>query len=221
MKSNYQKRLKLGVHLAMDAVRPAVKENTSGGYEISGCSMLVAGLWVFQQGAFLGRARADRLEVLAKLVAIEGGEEKMCEFFRSSSARLLDDYGREPSSFMDLWLKHRFPSVDPGGLDILVALHHKKHHLGEMIPQFQVAVAFGIGFGAMYPELLKKMWINSYETERDKQIWAQARKSGLNIPDKRHLQLKEMEELVLLSVSEFASNYHPSLTNILELQLVG
>ena len=221
MTSNTKKRLKLGVHLGLDAVRPAIKENASGGYEISGCSMLVAGLWVFQQGAFLGMARADRLEVLAKLVAIEGGELKMCQFFRSSSARLLDDYGREPSSFMDLWLKHRFPSVDPGGLDILVALHHRKHHLGEMIPQFQVAVAFGIGFGVMYPELVKKMWINSYETERDKQIWAQARKSGLNIPEKRHLQLKEMEELVLRSVSEFVKEHHPSVTNALELQLVG
>jgi hypothetical protein len=218
--SNY-KRLKLGVHLGMDAVRPAVKENESGGYEISGCSMLVAGLWVFQQGAFLGRARAGRLEELAKLVAIEGGEEKMCEFFRSSSARLLDEYGQEPSSFMDLWLKHRFPSVNLRELDILVTLHHRKHHLGEMVPQFQVAAAFGIGFGAMYPELVKKMWINSYETERDKQIWAQARKSGLNIPEKRKLPLQEMEELVLRSVTEFTKEHYPSLINSLDLQLVG
>jgi hypothetical protein len=221
MNSNYNTRLKLGVHLGMDAVRPAIIENASGGYEISGFSMMVAGLWVFQQGAFLGRARADRIEVLAKLVAIEGGEKKMCEFFKSSSARLLADHGREPRSFMDLWLKYRFPSVDLRELDILVTLHHKKHHLGEMLPQFQVAAAFGIGFGAMYPELVKKMWINSYETDRDKEIWKKARKSGLNIPEKRHLPLKEMEELVLRSVTDFAREHHPRLINSLDLQLVA
>jgi hypothetical protein len=221
MVSNTSKRLKLGVYLGMDAVRPAIIENASGGYEIGGFPMMVAGLWVFQQGAFLGRARADRIEVLAKLVAIEGGEAKMCEFFRSSSARLLDDYGREPHSFMDLWLKYRFPSVDLGELDLLVTLHHRKHHLGEMLPQFQVAAAFGIGFGAMYPELVKKMWINSYETDRDKEIWKKARKSGLNIPEKRHLPLQEMEELVLRSVTEFTKEHHPRLIDSLDLQLVA
>jgi hypothetical protein len=221
MIGNSKKKLKLGVHLGLDAVRPAVKENASGGYEISGCSMLVAGLWVFQQGAFLGRARADRLEVLAKLVAIEGGELKMCKLFRDSSAKLLADYGQEPRSFMDLWLKHRFPSIDVGELDILVTLHHRKHHLGEMLPQFQVAVAFGIGFGAMYPELVKKMWINSYESHRDKEIWKAARKSGLNIPEKHQLPFKEMEDLVLRSVTGYARENHPSLIDYLDLQLVA
>jgi len=221
MNSKNRKKLKFGVHLGMDAIRPAIKENPSGGFEINGYSMLVAGLWVFQQGAFLGRARADRIEELARLVAREGGEKKMCEFFKTAPAKLLKDHGKEPRSFMDLWLKHRFPSMDLGELDILVTLHHRKHYLGEMLPQFQVAAAFGIGFGMMYPELVKKMWINSYETDRDREIWKKAREAGLNIPEKHHLPFKEMEELVLRSVTAYAKEHRPTMLDYLDLQLVA
>ncbi len=217
MESN-QERMMLGERFAMDAVGPVVEKNKSGGYEISGFNMLISGLWVFQKGAILGRARADRIEVLAKLVAQEGGEEKMCAFWRSSSEKLLDDSGKRQSSFMDLWTKLRFPSVDLGNMDVLKTLHSRKYRLGEMLPQFQVAAAVGIGLGALYPELVQKMWINAYETDRDRQIWEKARSAGLDIPGKQsHLPLREMEELVLLEVYDFAKDYHPSLIKPLDL----
>ena len=38
---------------------------------------MIASMWVFQKGAILGRAKSDRIKRLAKLVALEGGEENM------------------------------------------------------------------------------------------------------------------------------------------------
>jgi len=204
----------------MDALAGAITKKWSGGYEVSGFNVMIASMWVFQKGAILGRAKSDRIKTLAKLVAVEGGEEKMCDFFKSATEKRLNEYGEEPSSFLDFLQKTMFPGIDIGNINNLKALHNKKYRLGEILPRFQADVAVGIGFGALHPELVKKMWVQSYETGRDPDKWEEARRHGLDIPEKQsHLPLAEMEELVLIEISEFVRKYHPNLIEPLGLCL--
>jgi hypothetical protein len=62
-------RPEIGQHLAMDALVNAIEKKWSGGYEVQAGSVIFAELWVFQKGAILGRARADKKNALVSLMA--------------------------------------------------------------------------------------------------------------------------------------------------------
>ena len=210
----------LGERFAMEACAGVIKKKRSGGYEISGFNVMIASMWVFQKGAILGRARSDHINTLAQLVAVEGDEEKMCTFFKNATEEILKQYGKEPSSFLDFSQKTLFSGIDFGNIDTTKAFYNKKYRLGEILPDFQGVVAMGIGFGALRPELVKKMWIDSYEKDYDLDKWAEVRRYGLDIPEKQsHVPLAEIEDQVLLEVSEFVKEYDPSLIKSLGLRM--
>jgi len=216
---NDTERPMLGEHFAVEALAGAIQKKWSGGYEVSGFSVMITSMWVYQKGAILGRAKAENIDIFAKLIAVEGGEKNMREFFKNASERQLNVYGKEPSSFIDFLLKTMFPEIDMGNLEMLKALDKKKVRLGEILPRFQVDAATGIGFGAFHPEIVEKMWLESYEMEKDTDIWQEARQYGLDIPEKRsYIPIAEMEENVLKEVSEFVKEYHPSLITPLGLR---
>ena len=211
-------RLMFGAYLASDILANVAKKKWSGGYELRGLDFMIASIWVFQKGAILGRAKFDHIKTLAKLITVKEGEEDLCDFFRSATERLLTAYGKEPNYFPDFILKTIFPEIDISNIGTLKALHNKKYRLEKLSSQFQIYVATGTGFGALNPELVQKMWVNSYEKDRYPDVWEQARLHGLNVPEKlSYSPLAEMEELVLAEVSEFVSKYHPNLVEPLGL----
>jgi hypothetical protein len=64
------------------------------------------------------------------------------------------------------------------------------------------------------------MWAESYETDKDPDRWAEARRYGVDLPERQeHLPLAEMEELVLQEVLEFVSKHEPRLVGPLGLRL--
>jgi hypothetical protein len=211
-------RKMLGEWFAWDALDNAIEKKWSGGYQVRMSSAVFAELLAFQKGAILGRAKADKGKSLAKLVAQEGGEDSIYDYIMESAESLLNKYGKEPDSFQDFWFKTRFPSLDFTDYETLKALDKKKVRLSEILPICQVAATQGIGFGIINPELVKVMWRNTYETEIDPTIWEDARKHGLEIPEKQsYVPLKDMEEAVLSQVYEFAKATRPEL--IVELGL--
>ena len=77
----------------------------------------------------------------------------------------------------------------------------------------------GMGFGALNAELVENMWKQSYEKEYAPTMWEDARKWGIGLPEKQeHLTLKEIEEIVLTQVQEFAKENRPQLIDELGLK---
>ena len=202
----------LGELFAMDSLAGAVEKKWSGGYEIRGSTVVITSMWIFQKGAILGRAKANKIKALAKLISDENMQDKMYTFFKEIGGKMLKDYGGNPSSFHDFLMKTMFSDIDFNDPKIWKKLHERKYRLGEMLQRFDNDTAMGIGFGAFQPELVKKMWVQSYETDQDPQIWADARRHGLDIPEKQsHLPLAKMEKEVLQDFSEFVHEQHPDL----------
>ena len=77
----------------------------------------------------------------------------------------------------------------------------------------------GIGFGASFPELTKRMYRNAYEGI-DTHLWSEARAHGLAIPEKPEIvSLEEREATVLQMVAAYASEYYPELLDPLDLRV--
>ena len=189
-----------------------VETTWSGKKQVRGLSVIFASMGVFQKGAILGRAKSDDIETLVKLISVEGSEEDVIEHMKTSTEESLKEYGKEPNSFYDFLEKTVYPEIDFTNLKILKTIYNQKARLGEILPQFQVDLATGIGFGAFRPELVRNMWTMDYETEKDPYLWGLFRELGLNLPEKQmYMPIKEMEKIVLTQVSEWAQVHKPHL----------
>ena len=133
--------------------------------------------------------------------------------------KALKEYGKEPSSFFDFFMKTRFPGMDFSDKRFYQFLNKKKYRLGEVLPHFQDDAVKGIGLGVNKPELVKKMWEQSYETKEDQALWEEARRHGVDLPEQQSiLPLKEMEDIVLAQVLEYAEENDPDVIPILGLK---
>lgn len=215
----------LGQHLGTRAVSRVVTKGLFGGYFVRFSPLFWgAGLWVFEKGAVLGRARSDRLEIVARMLSQPGRERDACDFLRRTGIEQIkqwvEEYGKEPDSFHDFWAKTQFEGIDLLDLDMIKRLSNKKYRLGEVLPKLNEWLARGIGFGAASPELTESMWRNTYEVTRDEDRWVKAARAELSIPDQpARLTLEEMQHLVLFQVAEYAAEYFPELIKPLGLLL--
>ena len=140
-------RRELGEYFASDflILGNAVKKKWTGGYEVKASTQVFTELWVFQKGAVLGQAKADKKKVLARLVAQEDREDSVLEFLQEITKNSLKEYGEETSSLYDFFMKTRFPNMDFGDIKTLKFLDRKKYRLGEVLPHFQQDAMRGIG----------------------------------------------------------------------------
>lgn len=207
----------LGDHLSMEVMGPLVEKRT-GGYEVRVLPCLMQSLWVFLKGVVLGRARCDRLEILARLFAEPGHENDVRTLLCDMAAKRVNHYGKEPDSFYNFWFKTQFPSIDFLDLDAVRKLYKKKVRLGEMLKLCDSWLLNGIGFGARFPELTEQLWRIEYETHTDSELWARLRQAGLDIPEKQTmLPLEEMTQEVLHDVASYVNEFMPNLAEPLNL----
>ncbi|MFC1939028.1 hypothetical protein ACFLWM_02615 [Chloroflexota bacterium] len=196
-----------------------IEKKWTGGYQVKAAAQVFTELWVFQKGAVLGVAKADKKKALARLVAPNSEEKKVLEFFRAYTEQSLKDYGREPSSFRNFFFSIRFPRMDFGDMRTYKFLNKKKYRLGEVLPHFTKDAIQGISFGVTKPQLVKKMWEESYETKEDQTMWEEARRHGIDLPEQQTiLPWKEMEDIVLAQVLEYAKENDPDVIPLLGLE---
>lgn len=218
--NDYIKTVGLGAYLSTELLVDVVETTWSGKKQVRGLSVIFASMGVFQKGAILGRAKSDDIETLVKLIAKEGSEEDAIEQIKTSTEESLKEYGKEPNSFYDFLEKTVYPEIDFTNLKTLKTIYNQKSRLVEILPKFQVDLATGVGFGAFHPELVQKMWVTNYETEKEPHLWAEFRQSGLDLPEKQDLMpIAEMEGHVLEEVSEWAQVHKPHLIEPLGLSL--
>jgi len=219
-------RLSLGQYVVQDATTPFVEKKLLAGYRVDvGLVMYVIGPGVFQKGAVLGRARAERLHILAKMLLADADEsdeanKSFCQELRKRTQRRLKEYGQDPGELAPFSLQFEFPDYDmlnPATIETMVG---QKTHLAEALSLLNQWYLDGIGFGATYPKLLEEVWIKTYEKDKDQDLWANARKYGLDIPEDREgLPLADVEQQVLLEVGLYAHEFFPKLVDALSLRI--
>jgi hypothetical protein len=240
MVSGSERSPTLAEHLGHIQIGSIVQKKLFGGYEVSLMQFLPVGLWLFLKGAVFGRARPDKLEVMAKMfVGLEAvrillapfgvpgaanNEQWVFECLRkvaSDGMKYYRDHRRkEPEELLDLWLtSFAPPEADFRDLDKAKRLAKQKIRLGLALQQCDSWLFVGVSLGATFPELTERMWRQSFETA-DRESWARAREAGLDIPEEpTPLPLEEMEQKVLVEVATYVTEYFPELVDLLSLRL--
>ncbi len=230
----------LAEHLGRVQLGKLVRKKFLGGYQVPLLQFLPVGLWLFNEGAVFGRARRDKLEIMAKMffgleatavlfaslglsAQLAKNEQWILECLRKVGPDGLLHYRnnthKEPESLMDLWLTSFAPSeVDFRDISKIKMITDKKIRLGDALRQSDAWLFAGISFGALFPDLLEKMWRQSYEIVEQKS-WADARRAGVDIPEEfLPLPLEEMEQTVLVDVAAYTREYFPELVDLLSLR---
>lgn len=81
-KGNRPSRPSLLFHLTSEEVSGLAEKSFLRGMHIRLGNMLMAGLWIYETGAVLGRARRDQLPALAKMICRPGEESQFCDHAR-------------------------------------------------------------------------------------------------------------------------------------------
>jgi hypothetical protein len=209
--------------LSKEVIQPNLEKRPFGGYDVRYSPVLFGSVWLFTKGAVLGRARSDRLEVLMKLFGKPGTEGDLCRVLHDGSIEAVKQYGKEPDSFRDFWIK-----TGPSELETLLSsdLETKKRAikvkrpLREIMPRLYDWLLHGIGFGATYPELTERMWRQDYETpppELDPIKRRLAEAGGVAGGPWEPSPLEEQEHELLVLVAYFVGEHCPELVEPLGL----
>ncbi len=208
----------LGEHFLGDLASQLVSKRLFDGYQMPLGSMVYLGLWVFQKGALLGRARRSSFHALASLVAQPGSGESVAQVMRQGAEeRMRRSSSSQVTTLWEFWCLTEYPNIAFGDLEVWKVLGRKKVRLGEVLSRAPIWAADGIGFGAMFPDVTESLWRRSYEIA-DLENWKRARQAGVKLPEHETLlPLEEMEPQVLAEVRAFAKQNRPDLVGLLTL----
>ena len=212
----------LMAHLGIEAMARIIQKGLFGRPYVRFYPFLMVGCWLYQTGAILGRAR-PYLDILARMFSEPGREREVYKYLLDLSAERIARYGKLPDSFFDFFMTTEYQKAGitwpPPNLDVMKRIDNKKIPLEQAEPIAKWFLLEGIGFGAAFPDLTERMWRQTYETH-DPELWARARRAGLEIPEQfAPLPLEEMEQIVLLEVASYAMEYFPELVEPLGLRL--
>jgi hypothetical protein len=221
-------------------LKKAVKKQLLGGRYLRIFDYFAMLGFQYETCALLGRARCDKLNVLVRMLARE--ENKADEFKKllqdAASDRLSkfrNETGEDPKSFYHLISIKEYDSVLVSAfglpLDELILSATRSRKIKEAKKLFDRKVPLevatdkariygleGIGFGSSFPELTERMYKNAYENV-DMNMWAEARETGVDIPEKPDfIPLEEREKSILATTAIYAAEFYPELLDPLNLR---
>jgi hypothetical protein len=184
--------------------------------------------FLYESGAILGRSKRTKLSILEKMLEVPGSGASSMTVLREMAEKRLatfkNEVGKEPASFFEfilfrelesaigLSLDDAFKASTSGSKEVKKAFRERVP-LETAEPVIKMFAQEGIGFGASFPELTERMYINAYEG-RDRDIWSEARARGLDIPKKPEVvSLEEREEALLRMMTAYAQKYYPELVS--------
>lgn len=204
------RRITLAEHVSQPVVSPLIqmKGLFSKHPHLRLSSVLYAGVWVFGQGAVIAYSRNSQMETLAKLWANPGKERESCDHLIAATKEVVEGYGQSPESFIDFFTKTVGGGLGASNLTLetMKRLSRNTVRLGMALEWMDIWFRAGLGLGLAFPDLVEKMWRQSYEgnSPEDQE---QARQAGLEIPE--DIILEEMVQIVLSQVAEYAREYVP------------
>ncbi len=208
-------------HLGAPAVLRIAQKGLLGGVKVRMEDFLQVGAALYATGAVLGRARHDRVEILARMFSDPGREPEFCKFLQDEAAARIQKYGRDPENFPAFFFTTEWREMGvtwPDDYRSVMQLGDKKVALEKVEVKIKTYILEGIGFGAAFPEKTERMWKNLYETV-DAAAWQRARTYGVDVPEEpTPVRLEDREREVLTEVAEYASEYFPELVEPLGLQ---
>ena len=179
--------------------------------------LLEAYFIIFQTGAVLGRANADRGVHFTTLFAEPGQAETLVSGFREMGEEgrigMLAYAEGSPSinPFFTFSLAHVHAALGIGGSAEEVLRHpDKRISAGRAAQVLAEAATLGVSLGFTFPELVKELWSEHYESvERDPLLEVLRRRAGLT--EREGLPLDEVEQQALSALATFAQEYYPEL----------
>lgn len=184
---------------------------------------IFAGVIVFQTGALLGRARAEKADDLGRLLrltvgppatSMDGALNALAEGWRGRSKAA-------PNTLMDVWVGCEFPNIDLTDPSVMKHLAGTDSNLEPVLKRVEWAATLGVAYGRRFPDELVQLWRQSYEQVMDRGSWDRARAAGVDLPEKQDTQpLAEAEALILRQTSAYAQSYRPELVQPLDLEPV-
>jgi hypothetical protein len=182
----------------------------------------------YESGAILGRAKRDKINTLVNILVVPGTEINgfIKAFQDAAKARLdtfIDEAGKEPDTFDDFIAMRALRKLgcfeEPGqGLKALKKVGKQKVPFKKVWADVQTYGTEGIMFGSSFPELTEKMHKNANE-HIDMEGWSEARKYGLDIPEKPDTQsLEEREAWVLGLAAVYVAEFWPEFLDSLDLK---
>jgi hypothetical protein len=213
--------------LGMVPVQKMMKKPLFGESYIPFGATLFVCSFLYENGAILGRARSDKLTILAKLFPADPGkEERFINEWQNVAQERLNEYKRgfekEPSLFLDIYylleLKKVGLSLADTDLKTLRKASEEKILLKEAEPIIKMSGLEGIGFGSRFPKLTEKMYRKGHENI-NMDVWTEMREHGSSLPEKPTIiTLEEQEKLVLQMVAGYTLEYYPELLDPLDLR---
>ena len=186
--------------------------------------VLAVSTFLYETGAILGRARRDKLTLLAKIAPVlEGREDDFINFLQKQARERLEAFGKEPDSFFKFIISTELEkvglSLTGSNLKTLKKAFEEKFPLKGDEPAIKLIGEEGIGFGSCFPDLTERMWRHAYESV-DIDQWSEARAYGLTLPEKPpKMSFEEQEQTVLDMVAIYVAEYYPELLDPLNLRL--
>ena len=213
--------------LGMVSVMKATKTRLFGGPYIPFGAFLLVCSFLYENGAILGRARSDKLTILAKTFPADPGkEDSFINELQNVARERLNEYKKEfkkePSSFIDLFylleLKRLGLSLADTELKTLRKASGERYSLKQAGPYIKMFGLEGIGFGSCFPELTEKMYRKGHENI-NMDVWTEMKEHGAALPEEPTIiSLEEQEQLVLQMVAAYASEHYPELLDPLDLR---
>jgi len=213
--------------LGSPVLKNLVKTRVFGGPFIHFGDFLMVTAHLYENGAILGRARRNKMAILAKLFPVDPGKEaNFIDLLQDLSHKRLEEYKREfekePKSFFELFcvLSLRESGINLSATDSKTVERalREKMNMYDTEPLIKDFGLEGIGFGSLFPELTEKLYRNHRESI-DMGVWSEARTYGLVLPEEPTVvSLCEQEETVLQTVAIYTSEYYPELVDPLDLR---
>lgn len=193
--------------------------------------------YLYQCGAILGRAKQDKLIILAGMLAQPGREADFIGYLKDLARKRLDDYvdtyGQQPTSLQLLVMTTEYKKagvVMPLGVAEPATERELKTYMAqgtriakwkmplkEIEPFMKTWGQEGIGFGSCFSDLTEKMYRDANE-DIDIDQWSEARKHGLDLPETPSvITLEEQGQMVLSMAAVYAGTYFPDLVEPLGL----
>jgi len=213
-------RTTLAVYISLPQVTPLVqmKGLFSKHPYLTFSSVLYAGVWLFGQGAVIAYSRNSQKEILAKLWANPGGESESCDHLIATTKEIVEGYGQPPESFIEFFTNTVGRGLGASNLtpEKMKELSSHTVRLGMAMEWMETWFRAGLGLGLTFPDLVEKMWRQSYEgiSPEDQE---QARQVGMEVPE--NITLEEMVQIVLTIVAAYAREYVPEVIEPLKLSL--
>jgi len=213
--------------LGLEPVMKMTKRGLFGKPYILFGGFLMTCSFLYEVGAVLGRARIDKLTILAKMFPVDPGKEDslingLQDVARERLKEYKKEFKKEPNSFYELFyvleLKRLGLSRGDTDLKTIAKACREKCSLKKVEDYIKMFGLEGIGFGSCFPELTEKMYRNYHESI-DLDIWSKVRALGLDIPEKPDIvSLEEAEETALQMVAAYTAEYYPELLDALDLR---